>query len=93
MVKLTKQINDSLAAAVDKFYKKDLTVEMTNLNLLISEVANEEKHLFFFDIRDINWRQLITDHHLRFRRHVLKEPDSNIPQAVERMKRYELMLV
>jgi len=71
---------------VDKFYKKDLTVEMKHLNMLIGEVANEEKHLFFFDIKDIDWRQLIVDHHLRFRRHVLKESDDNLPQAVARMK-------
>lgn len=87
LVKLTAQINDSLTFAVDKFYKKDLTVEMKNMNALIHEVSSEEKHLFFFDIRDVDWRKLIVDHHMRFRRHVLKEPDDNIPAAVARMKK------
>lgn len=87
MVKIARQINDSLTNAVDKFYKKDLKVEMKHMNLLDSEIAREEKHLFFFDIKDVDWRQLITEHQLRFRRHVLKESDDTLPQAVARMKR------
>ena len=49
-------------------------------------LSKEDQQVFFYDLSQIPWRQLAAENHLRFRRHVLKEPDSNLEFARHRLQ-------
>jgi fatty acyl-CoA reductase len=46
----------------------------------------EDRDIFFFDPKEIPWRSLALENHMRFRRQILKEPDSNLEYARTRLK-------
>jgi hypothetical protein len=71
-------------------YKDELIVEMGNLDLVYSPqvrvLNDEEKRIFEYNLLDIDYVKAGYANHLRFRRHVLKEPDSTLEYARKRLK-------
>lgn len=68
-------------------YKKKFVVRTGKLNHVYdSSVGREEKEIFFYDTKSIPWKRLALENHLRFRRHVLREPDSSLDYARRRLK-------
>ena len=51
------------------------------------QLNKEERSLFYYDTKDIDWYELFEAHHLRFRRKLLRESDENLSDARQRMKR------
>lgn len=88
LVKLTHKIHEQMSVAVDAFGKQTINVEMKNLFSLQEAVRDEEeRELFNFDFNCIDWRKLVIDHHLQFRRFTLKESDDNLPAARDRLRK------
>lgn len=86
LVRLTNKIHEQMSVAVDAFNKQILYVEMKNLAHLADSICDPtERDIFDFNFCHINWRTLIEEHHMQFRRFTLREPDDNLPQARARM--------
>lgn len=86
LVKLTKKIHEQMSVAVDAFGKQSINVEMKNLSLLQESVQHDdERKIFNFDFNCIDWRKLVIQHHLQFRRFTLKESDDNLTAARDRL--------
>lgn len=68
-------------------YKKKFFVKTGKLgHVYDSSVGPEEKEIFFYDTQSIPWKRLALENHLRFRRHILREPDSSLDYARRRLK-------
>lgn len=68
-------------------YKKKFVVETGKLAAIYdSALGDEEKETFCYDTKSIPWKRLALENHLRFRRHVLREPDSSLEYARKRLK-------
>lgn len=92
LVKLTNKIHEQMAVAIDAFGKQEILVEMKNLSQLADSIGDfEEREIFDFNFCHINWRSLIEEHHMQFRRFTLKEPDENLPAARARLARVTMM--
>jgi fatty acyl-CoA reductase len=91
MVKITKQMTDAVGEVFGKLYKMEIKSELNHLSEIYAEkggALNEmEREIFYCDMKSIDWPKLFLDNHMRFRRRILREPDDNIPAAVQRMKK------
>ena len=68
-------------------YKKKFVVRTGKLTQLYESVlAPGDRRLFFYDTKAIPWKRLALENHMRFRRHVLREPDSSLEYARRRLK-------
>ena len=68
-------------------YKKKFVVKTGKLGQVYeSSVGAQESEIFFYDTKSIPWKRLALENHLRFRRHVLREPDSSLESARRRLK-------
>ena len=63
-------------------------IETGNLKNIYSDdvLSKKDQEIFFYNPSDIPWRKLALENHMRFRRHILKEPDSNLEYARRRLK-------
>lgn len=92
MYKLTTKVVNAVRQIFETMndYKEELIIEMGNLDLVYSSGADvlspEERKIFEYNLLDIDWIQCGYANHLRFRRHVLKEPDSTLAYARKRLK-------
>ena len=92
MYKLTTKVVNAVRQIFETMndYKEELIVEMGNLDLVYSKgasvLSDEERQIFEYNLLDIDWIQCGYANHLRFRRHVLKEPDSTLEYARKRLK-------
>lgn len=92
MYKLTTKVVNAVRQIFETMndYKEELIIEMGNLDLVYSSSAtalsNEERKIFEYNLLDIDWIKCGYANHLRFRRHVLKEPDSTLEYARKRLK-------
>lgn len=68
-------------------YKKKFVVETGKLAAIYESALNaDEREIFCYDTKSIPWKRLALENHLRFRRFVLREPDSNLEYARKRLK-------
>lgn len=71
-------------------YKAELKVEMGNIDLITQTeetyLTPEDQEIFFYNLKTIAWRKMGEANHMRFRRMILKEPDSTLPYARKRLK-------
>lgn len=70
-------------------YKPELKYEVGNIDLVFGEngaLPRNDDDKFGYDLKRVNWIKLGIANHLRFRRHILKEPDSTFSYARKRMK-------
>jgi len=50
-------------------------------------MSETDKKLFNFDVKTINWEDYMNNFYLGIRKFLLKEEESNIPQAKKRLQR------
>lgn len=48
---------------------------------LLSKLSGEDRRVFYFDVREIDWRAYIRNYVLGARKYILKEPDGTEPAA------------
>ena len=48
---------------------------------LLSKLSEEDRRIFYFDVREINWRAYIRNYVLGARKYILKEADGSEPAA------------
>ena len=57
---------------------------------LSDQLSAIDRSTFYFDVREINWPQYITDYVLGIRRFILKDDYSTLPVAKRNLKRYQI---
>ena len=70
-------------------YKEELKYEVGNIDLIFASdgaLPFKEREVFGYDLKSVEWIKLGVANHLRFRRHILNEPDSTLDYARKRMK-------
>lgn len=55
---------------------------------LLDEMSPEDRRLFNFDVRDINWESYVTNYILGCRRFLLKDNIQTLPIAKRNLNRY-----
>lgn len=75
----------SIREISDHYFKKGYTFSVNNLKTLLEVMSAEDREVFNCDLARVDWPQHFDDCYMRFRRHVLKEPDSNIKDAIKRI--------
>ncbi|KAI1293554.1 Fatty acyl-CoA reductase 1 [Halotydeus destructor] len=95
LVKLTSKILGAVSQIFEVIcsYKEELKIEMGNIDLLYGKqgvLGDEDKEIFLYDLKSIDWPAVGVANHMRFRRTILKEPDSNLPWARKRLKMLEV---
>ena len=48
---------------------------------LLDRLSEEDRRIFYFDVRDIDWKTYTEDYALGVRRYILKDNDDTIPAA------------
>jgi fatty acyl-CoA reductase len=75
-----------------KLHKIAIKGDTTRMDVLYSPqgpLSKADHELFYFDASNIDYTKLCEPMYMRFRREVLKEPDSNLEAARSRMARIE----
>ena len=75
------------------FVRRQWNFPSNNIQCLIQhmkEVSPQDTETFYMDANEVNWPEYIGDCYMGFRRYLMKEPDSNIPQARKRLKRVSI---
>lgn len=70
-------------------YKDQLKYEVGNIDLIYAKsgaLPPCDREVFGYDLKNVAWIKLGIANHIRFRRHILKEPDSNLDYARKRIK-------
>jgi hypothetical protein len=89
--KLVDRIED-ISLRLPKHGIKADTDRMDALYGLDGPLSKDDRETFYFEPASIDYYQLHENMFLKFRREVLKEPDSNIPAARKRMARIEAFI-
>lgn len=58
---------------------------------LLDKLSDEDRQIFYFDIRLIDWKICLTDYCLGVRRFILKEKDDTVPSARIRLIKLYLL--
>ena len=82
LVKLMHRAFDMLGY----FARREWSFPCNNLFSLLDQMSPADQKTFYMDVRKVNWRNYIHDFYMGIRRYLLKEDDSNIPDARKRMK-------
>lgn len=82
LVKLMHRAFDMLGY----FARREWRFPCNNLFELANQLTEEDRNVFFMDVRSVDWRSYIHDFYMGIRRYLLKEDDSNISDARKRMK-------
>ncbi|XP_069691440.1 fatty acyl-CoA reductase wat-like isoform X2 [Periplaneta americana] len=72
-----------------KFSTKEWKFENDNMRKLWTNISDEDKKIFHFDIRDVNWREYCCRSVEGYRQFLLKQDPKNLPKAMKRAKRME----
>lgn len=59
-----------------------------NVRQIWNGLSISEKHIFPFDVTEIDWRIFLRDHLLGIRQYLLKDDISTLPKARSRLTRY-----
>jgi len=89
--RLCRKINQGTAEITVLLHKTRIYSDVVNIKNVFASISQEERDIFYCDPAAIQWRQLLTDMWFRVRRTLLKEPDSNLAEAITRMKRLNKM--
>lgn len=58
-----------------------------NVQQLWSKLTPQDQEMFFFNMADLNWSEVINMSMFGIRTYLMKEDPSNIPQALKRTQR------
>ena len=48
---------------------------------LLDKLTDEDRRVFYFDVREIDWREYIRNYVLGARKYILQEADDSVPAA------------
>lgn len=86
MVKVVKKMHHAFSL-LSYFVRRQWSFPCDNLlELIDTQLSSEDKEKFNCDVRLIDWQTYIHECYMGFRRYLMKEPDSNIPQAKKRLQ-------
>lgn len=86
MIRLVKKMHNSFGL-LEYFANRQWSFPCKNLLNLYDSLSENDKELFNFDIRKVNWQDYTRNFYIGIRRHLMKESDDNVPEAMRRMKR------
>ncbi|RWS14634.1 putative fatty acyl-CoA reductase CG5065-like protein, partial [Dinothrombium tinctorium] len=72
--------------ALEYFTTNEWTFITDNFLTLLNEMSEEDKNIFYADVRRINWQSYMESYVLGVRRFLLKEDPSTIPEARKRLQ-------
>ena len=72
---------------LEYFATRQWSFPCDNLLSLYDSLSETDQKLFNFDIRKVNWRTYTKNSYIGIRRHLMKEDDANVPEALKRMQR------
>ena len=58
---------------------------------LLDKLSDEDRQIFNFDVRQIDWKKYVTDYCSGIRRYILKEKDDTIQAARNRLLKFYLL--
>lgn len=88
MVRVVKKMHHAFDL-LSYFVRREWKYPCNNILALIEfmeKTCPSDKAIFYMDVRELNWKNYISDCYMGFRRYLMREPDSNIPSAKRRMK-------
>lgn len=95
LVRLTTKVVSAVRIIFESMvaYRSEYQIQYKNINKIYGPkcdgnglISPEEKEIFEYDIPGIPWAAMGLQNHLRFRRVILKEPDSTLEYARKRLK-------
>jgi fatty acyl-CoA reductase len=93
LVSIVKRMHHH-SSLLDYFCKRSWSFPCNNLSSLISHMRDtcpDDLDRFYMDVRNIDWRQYISQCYMGGRRYLLKEDDSSVPDARLRMRWIKLI--
>ena len=85
LVDMISKMHSSMKEVSSYYFRKSYNFTVSNLKTLIEAMNDEDKQTFDCNIDNINWSQYFDDCYMRYRRHILKEPDSNVSDSIKRI--------
>ena len=55
---------------------------------LLDQMSEKDRQVFYFDVRQINWKSYMVDNVLGTRKFILKDDPSTLPAARKNLNRY-----
>ena len=84
MVKMTQKMHRAFTV-LEHFTTKEWCFHNDNYFLIYDNLPEEEKKTYFSDVRQIDWRKYAENVYLGTRRYLLKEDDSTVEKAKQRL--------
>lgn len=81
---MIRKMHTSMKEVSSYYFKTGYNFNVVNLKKLLEVMNDDDKESFNCDVSQVNWEQHFDDCYMRFRRHVLNEPDSNFSDAIKR---------
>lgn len=78
---------DEFVSLISLFSTNEWHFVNDNVILLLDNLSAEDRRIFCFDVRQIDWRIYMKNYGLGVRRYILKDKDETIPTAMINMNR------
>ena len=75
-------------SAFDFFFSKEWKFISKNSDGIWSKMSAKDRQIFYFNVRDINWRAYFETYILGTRRFILKDDISTLPEAKKNVAKY-----
>ena len=79
---------DRAISALDFFTTHQWNFVSRNADILMDKLSPEDRNIFNFDVRSIDWKQYLDNYVSGTRQFILKEDPSSLPVARTRLIRY-----
>ncbi|XP_053622062.1 fatty acyl-CoA reductase wat-like [Plodia interpunctella] len=86
MLKVYRKVH-KLSSVLSYFCTTELTFCNRNTRQLWESTSDEDKKIFPFSMRDVNWDEFFEEYIVGMRRHLFKDGDDTLPQARIKWKR------
>lgn len=75
-------------SCLDFYVVREWKFVTNNCIELLEKMSTEDRQVFYFDVREINWESYITNYILGCRRFLLKDNLDSLPIARRNLERY-----
>lgn len=82
---------DKVSSATCFFVLQGWQFVSENYISLLDKLSAEDRRIFYFDVREIEWQSYITNYGLGIRRFIFREEDDTIPAARISLVKFYLM--
>ncbi|XP_065355218.1 fatty acyl-CoA reductase wat [Calliphora vicina] len=90
MLKIYRKIH-KFCSLMEYFSANDFKFDNDNVRALSSKLESADKHLFAFDMRNLNWTEVFQLSLVGVRQYVVKDDPSTIPESIKRHERLKIL--